>query len=114
MGGDPYELPQVCVKKMSMYRSYLLKRDFWASPRKDGQKPTCYVKHDVRTGGIYAFLKNRGVTIRVNNEEREFHNFDELDSYLDRLYVSTREDTSNFLQILNRRSTSNTLRKIPL
>lgn len=107
--------PSRCVcRKMSMYRSYLLKREFWAQPRNDGEKPTCYVKHDVRTGGIYAYLRNRGVKIRVNDEERYFNNFDELDRYLDRLNVSTREDTSEFMQILNRRSTSKTLRKIPL
>ena len=99
---------------MSMFRGYLLKKEFWASPRKDGEKPTCYVKHDVRTGGVYAFLKNRGVEIRVNNEDRFFNNFDELDSYLDRLHLSTRDGSSEFMQILNRRSTSKTLRKIPL
>ncbi len=102
------------VCKMSMYRNYLLKREFWAQPRNDGEKPTCYVKHDVRTGGIYAFLKYRGVRIRVNNEERFFNNFDDLDQFLDRLHMNSREDTSEFMQILNRRTTSKTLRKIPL
>jgi hypothetical protein len=97
-----------------MFRNYLLKNDFWAQPRKDGKKPTCYVKHDVRTGGIYAFLKRRGVKIRVNNEERYFNNFDELDRFLDQLHLSNREDNSEFMQILNRRSTSETLRQLPL
>ena len=99
---------------MSMYRSYLLKRQFYGQSRNDGEKPTCYVKHDVRTGGVYAYLKNRGVEIRVNNEKKFFNNFDELDRYFDKLNMSSRGDSSEFMQILNRRTTSKTLRKIPL
>lgn len=102
---------------MSMFRKYLLKRDFWAVPRHNGENPNCYVRHDVKVGGIYAYLENRGVKIVANSESRFFSNFDDLDQYLDKMsMLSTRSgnETSDFLAILNRRNTSNFLRKIPI
>lgn len=105
----------MCVKKMcSMYRKYLLKRDFWAVPKKNGEEPNCYVKHDVNVGGIYAYLKHRGVKITVQGESRYFNNFSELDQFLDQLRMSTRSENSEFMAILNRRTTSKLLRQIPL
>ena len=99
---------------MSMYRKYLLKRHFWAQPRKQGGEPHCYVKHDVKTGGVYAYIQHRGVRIVTDGDQRTFNNFNDLDEYLDKLSVSTRGETSQFLQILNRRSTTKMLRKLPM
>jgi len=106
---------RMCVKKMcSMYRKYLLKRDFWAVPKKNGEEPNCYVKHDVHVGGIYAYLKHRGVKISVQGETRYFNNFSDLDQFLDQLKISTRSENSEFMAILNRRTTTKLLRQIPL
>ncbi|UYP44119.1 hypothetical protein NEF87_000404 [Candidatus Lokiarchaeum ossiferum] len=99
---------------MSMYRKYLLKKNFWAQPKKDGSDPSCYVKHDIRTGGIYAYVQHRGVKIVADNKSKEFSNFNELDQYLDQLSMSTREDTTQFMQVLNRRNSSKMLRKITI
>ena len=99
---------------MSMYRKYLLKRNFWAVPRKDGQDPNCYVKHDVKVGGIYAYIQNRGVKIVADNKEKMFNNFNDLDLYLDRLVIYKDNANSDFLAILNRRSTTKLLRQIPI
>ena len=99
---------------MSMYRKYLLKRNFWAVPRKDGSDPNCYVKHDIKVGGIYAFIQHRGVKIVAENKEKIFNNFDELDLYLDRLVIFKDNSNSDFLAILNRRNTTKLLRQIPI
>ena len=101
---------------MSMYRKYLLKRNFWAVPRKDGHglEPNCYVKHDIKVGGIYAFLQHRGVRIVAENKQKTFNNFDDLDLYLDRLVIFKDNDNSDFLTILNRRNTTKLLRQIPI
>lgn len=98
---------------MSMFRKYLLKKDFWAQPRRDGKDPTCYIKHDVRCGGIYAYIQHRGVRVVVDNETKEFQNFDDLDQYLDRLHLTHRDDNIEFMQILTRRGYTDTLRKFP-
>ncbi|MCF2140296.1 MAG: hypothetical protein K9W44_09610 [Candidatus Lokiarchaeota archaeon] len=98
----------------SMYRKYLLKRDFWAVPKKNGEEPNCYVKHDVNIGGIYAYLKHRGVKITVQGETRYFNNFTDLDQFLDQLKLSTRAENSEFMAIINRRTTTKYLRQIPL
>jgi len=99
---------------MSMYRKYLLKRDFWAVPRKDGREPNCYVKHDIKVGGIYAFIQNRGVRIVADNTEKNFNNFNDLDLYLNRLVIFKDNSNSDFLAILNRRNTTKLLRQIPM
>ena len=92
---------------MSMYRKYLLKKNFWRSNN-------AYVKHDPRAGGIYAYIQENGVKVVANNETHIFSNFNELDLYLDQLMSSTRAEGSEFMQILNRRNTSKLLRTIPL
>ncbi|MHA1646490.1 MAG: hypothetical protein ACTSVU_05845 [Promethearchaeota archaeon] len=99
---------------MSMYRRFLQKRHFSAQTRSNGTEPNCYFKHDVRTGGIYAKLQHRGVSISTKQKTQFFDNFDDLERYLDQLYLSTRDDSSEFLQILNRRSNAKRLRQIPL
>ena len=98
---------------MSMYRRYLLKKNFWAAPRKNGGGLSCYVKHDVRVGGIYAYIQNRGVNIVVNNESKFFNNFDQLDRYLDQLTMQanrTGNDVGDFYKVLTRRDNSKSLR----
>jgi hypothetical protein len=91
-----------------MYRKYLLKKNFWRSNN-------AYVKHDLRAGGIYAYVQPSGVKIVTSNETRFFNNFDELDLFLDKLCLSTSRNESNqFMQVLNRRNTSKTLRQFPL
>ncbi len=92
---------------MSMYKKYLLKKQFWRSG-------ACYVRHDERMGGVYAYLQNNGVKIVANNESRLFSNFNDLDSYLDSLNVPSRNENAQFMQILNRRNTSKLLRTIPM
>ena len=99
-----------------MYRKYLLKRNFWAVPRKDGHglEPNCYVKHDIKVGGIYAFIQHRGVRIVADNKEKTFNNFDDLDLFLDRLVIYKDNSNSDFLAILNRRNTTKLLRQFPI
>jgi len=54
---------------MSMYRSYLLKNDFWAKKNSNEQ---IYMKHD-QYGGIYATIlqgeDKKGVQIMVDGEK---------------------------------------------
>ena len=97
-----------------MFRRFLLKNDFWAQPRRDGQKPTCYVKHSVKVGGIYAFLQPKGVKLRVDDDERYFNNFDDLEGYLERLNLNAKDTSNEFMHIINRRTTTKALRQIPL
>lgn len=99
---------------MSMYRKYLLKKNFWPQTKNDGNSPGCYVKHDVSTGGIYAYIQHRRVKIVANNETKYFDNFQMLDNYLDALSVKMLSETSDLMKIINRRTTSNMLRQIPL
>jgi len=98
---------------MSMFRKYLLKKEFWAVARKDGQN-NCYVKHDIHAGGIYAYLQNQGVKIVTGNETRFFSNFDDLDMFLDRLSLPKHSDPEDFFSVLHRRNNARLLRKIPL
>jgi hypothetical protein len=98
---------------MSMYRKYLLKRNFWAVTRKNGLN-NCYVKHDISVGGIYAYVLERSVKIVANSESRTFSNFDELDVYLDRLALPNHIENNNFTSVLNRRNNERLLRKIPI
>lgn len=99
---------------MSMYRKYLLKQNFWPQTKNDGNNPVCYVKHEIHTGGIYAYIHHRGVKIVANNETQFFSNFKMLDEYLDKLSAKMRSETSDLMKIINRRATSNMLRQIPL
>lgn len=95
-----------------MYKSYLLKRNFWSKKGCDDSKKV-YMKHDPEIGGIYAIIHHsppRGVEIMVNGENLFFNNFDKLDAYLHRL--EHRED--NFLKIMKRKDISQKLRTLKL
>jgi hypothetical protein len=90
-----------------MYRKYLLKKSFWRSG-------AAYVRHDLNAGGIYAYEMNNGVKIVANDDVKFFSNFNDLDTYIDKLTVPSRSDNSQFLQVLSRRNTAKLLRKIPM
>ena len=102
--------------KMSMYRSYLLKHDFWAKKgnekvgKLEGEK--VFIKHDSEIGGIYAIIntERKGVKIIVNGEEHWFNNFDKLDSFLGRL----RQSEVDFMKILRRKNLSKKLRTLDI
>ena len=101
---------------MSMYRSYLLKQNFWAKKgnEKDGDPSDekVFIKHDSTVGGIYAILNNerKGVKIIVNGVERWFDNFDKLDTFLNRLQQSQ----DDFLRIIKRKNISQKLRMLEI
>jgi len=99
---------------MSMYRSYLLKNNFWA---KKGNEQNInlekvFIKHDSEVGGIYAIILNdrKGVKVMVEGKEFFFNNFDKLDSFLTRL--QQRKD--NFMKILRRKNISQKLRMLEI
>ena len=103
--------------KMSMYRSYLLKNQFWA--KKGNEKddnllsPKIFIKHDSEVGGIYAIINNperKGVKIIVNGEEHWFNNFDKLDAFLSQLH----RNEDNFMKILRRKDLSKKLRMLDI
>ena len=99
--------------KMSMYRSYLLKNNFWAKKGNlKSNKEKIFIKHDPSVGGIYAVIQkdNRGVKIIAEGEEYFFNNFDKLDMFLHRL----EQKKNNFMRILKRRDMSKQLRKLEL
>jgi len=103
--------------KMSMYRSYLLKNDFWAKKGNEkgfnSESEKVFIKHDSEVGGIYAIINNperKGVKIIVNGDEHWFNNFDKLDSFLGRLKRS--ED--DFMKILRRKNLSKRLRTLDI
>ena len=108
---------RVCVKDMSMYRSYLLKNGFWA--RKGNEKEENYnrekafIKHDEYMGGIYAIIQEgekRGVKILVDCDEYFFNNFDNLDNFLNSL--THKQD--DFIKILKRKNLSKQLRRLEI
>ena len=98
---------------MSMYRSYLLKNDFWAkkgNSKENSEK--VFIRHD-QNGGIYATIlqgERRGVKINVEGTEHFFNNFDKLDLFLNNL--TQRQD--NFVKILKRKNISKRLRKLDI
>jgi len=102
--------------KMSMYRSFLLKNNFWAKKgnEKDGkfEGEKVFIKHDSEVGGIYAIIntERRGVKIIVNGEEHWFNNFDKLDSFLGRL----KQSENDFIKILRRKNLSKKLRTLDI
>lgn len=107
---------RVCGK-MSMYRSYLLKNQFWAKKGNEKDKniegEKIFIKHDSEIGGIYAIINNnerKGVKIIVNGEEHWFNNFDKLDSFLGRL----KQKEDDFMKILRRKNISQRLRKLEI
>ena len=99
-----------------MYRSYLLKNQFWAKKgnEKNGGEgeDKVFIKHDSTVGGIYAILSNekKGVKIIVNGIERWFNNFDKLDNFLNRLQQSQ----DDFLRIIKRKNMSQRLRMLEI
>ena len=100
-------------EKMSMYRSYLLKNDFWAKKNCSNEERV-YMKHD-QYGGIYATIlqgedKSKGVQIMVDGDKFFFNNFDKLDFFLNK--ISHRQD--NFVKILKRKNISQKLRRLDI
>jgi len=100
-----------------MYRSYLLKQDFWSKKgnEKDenlkGEK--VFIRHDSEIGGIYAIVSNndkKGVKIIANGEEHWFNNFDKLDMFLSRL----KQNEDDFMKILRRKNISQKLRTLEI
>jgi len=100
--------------KMSMYRSYLLKNNFWAKKgnEKSLSAEKVFIKHDLEVGGIYAIIQNekKGVKIIADGREYFFNNFDKLDSFLNRL--QQRKD--DFMKILRRKNISKKLRMLEI
>ena len=100
--------------KMSMYRSYLLKNNFWAKKgnEKYPEAEKVFIKHDSGIGGIYAVLQKdrKGVKIIAEGKEYFFNNFDKLDSFLTRL--QQRKD--DFMKILIRKDISRKLRMLDI
>ena len=99
---------------MSMYRSFLLKHNFWAKKgnEKDFNSEKVFIKHDSEIGGIYAIIntERKGVKIIVNGEEHWFNNFDKLDSFLGRL----KQSENDFMKILRRKNLSKRLRTLDI
>ena len=102
--------------KMSMYRSYLLKNQFWAKKGNEKdfnlESEKVFIKHDSEVGGIYAIIntERKGVKIIVNGEEHWFNNFDKLDLFLGRL----KQSQDDFMKILRRKNLSKKLRKLDI
>ncbi|MHA1292366.1 MAG: hypothetical protein ACTSQJ_06825 [Promethearchaeota archaeon] len=104
----------VC-EKMSMYRSYLLKQDFYAKKgnEKNPNSEKIFIKHDENIGGIYAFIRTgekKGVKIITKGEEYFFNNFDKLDQFFNRL--NKRQD--DFMKIIRRKDISKKLRMLEI
>ena len=99
---------------MSMYRSYLLKNNFWAKKgnEQNSNLEKVFIKHDSEVGGIYAIILNdrKGLKVMVEGKEFFFNNFDKLDSFLTRL--QQRKD--NFMKILRRKNISQKLRMLEI
>ncbi|KKM62972.1 hypothetical protein LCGC14_1516290 [marine sediment metagenome] len=97
-----------------MYRSYLLKNNFWAKKgnEQNYNLEKVFIKHDSEVGGIYAIILNdrKGVKVMVEGKEFFFNNFDKLDSFLTRL--QQRKD--NFMKILRRKNISQKLRMLEI
>lgn len=94
-----------------MWRSYLLKKDFWAKKGNEqditGEK--IYIKHDLN-GPIYAVIKpnERGCQFIADGESHFFSNFDKADNFLNR-FNKMQED---FIKIIRRKSLSQKLRTL--
>jgi len=96
-----------------MYRSYLLKNNFWAKKgNEQNENEKVFIKHDSIVGGIYAIIQreNKGVKIVAEGEEHFFNNFDKLDLFLNQL--QHRKD--DFIKILKRRNISRRLRTLEI
>jgi len=98
---------------MSIYKSYLLKNEFWAK-KGNLQHPDqeqVFIKHDVNVGGIYAKIicNPKGVVISFNGDTQFFNNFDKIDEYLAKI-----SQNNEFNRILNRRMRSSQLRTLKI
>ena len=99
---------------ISMYRSFLLKNNFWAKKgnEKYPNSEKVFIKHD-ELGGVYAIIQTgekKGVKIIVDGTEQFFNNFDKLDAFLN----SLKQRQDNFVKILKRRSISQRLRMLDI
>ena len=97
---------------MSMYRSYLLKNEFWAKKGNEkGNSEKIFIKHENGVG-IYATIlqdgDKRGVKVAVDGVDHFFNNFDKLDQFL----MGLRHKQENFMKILRRRTISHKLRTL--
>jgi hypothetical protein len=95
-----------------MYRSYLLKNDFWAKKgnEKNSNMEKVFIKHENGVG-IYATIlhgEKRGLKITVDGQEKFFDNFDKLDMFLNTI----QQKQNDFLKILRRRTISHKLRML--
>ena len=100
-----------------MYRSYLLKNDFWAKKGNEKNPNTdhkVYIKHNEVVGGIWAIIQNKaerkGVKIVVEGQEHFFNNFDKLDAFLNRL----EQRQQDFMKIIRRRNIGQRLRMLDI
>lgn len=98
-----------------MYRSYLLKNNFYAKKgnEKDPSADKVFIKHEHDIGGIYAIIQNndkKGVKIISNGEAHYFNNFDKLDMFLSNL----KQRSDDFMRILRRKNISRRLRTLEL
>lgn len=96
-----------------MYRSYLLKNNFWAKKgnEKDPNAEKVYIRHDIN-GGTYAIIQKRperGVKVITNGEEHFFNNFDRLDHFLNNM-----RQADDFSKILRRKTISQKLRRLDI
>lgn len=102
-------------EKMSMYRSYLLKNQFWAKKgnEKNPSAEKIFIRHD-NNGGVYATIlqngEKKGVKIIVDGNEHFFNNFDKLDLFLNGFI----QEQENFAKILRRKNISKKLRKLDI
>ena len=109
------------MKKMSykgsMYRSYLLKNDFYAKKNCQTDEKV-FLKHDEIIGGIYAVIENgvgverKGIRISANGETQFFNNFDKLDSFLSGLHRNNSQ--GDFMKMFKRRDISRKLRMLDI
>lgn len=93
---------------MSMYRSYLLKNNFWAKKNSG----SVFIRHDNGLG-IYATIlegEKKGVKIQVDGIEYFFNNFDKLDAFL----IQLRQSQDSFAKILRRKNISRRLRMLDI
>lgn len=94
-----------------MWRSYLLKKSFWAKKgnEKDPNGQKVFIKHDL-SGPIYAIIepKQRGCQFIADGESYFMNNFDKADMFLNR-FNKANED---FMKIIKRKSISRNLRRL--
>ena len=99
--------------KGTMWRSFLLKNDFWAKKGNEKYPETdkVFIKHENGVGIYATILQNgvrRGVKLAVDGHEHFFDNFDKIDAFL----TSLRHKQDDFMKILRRRTLSHKLRTL--